>query len=59
MSLHAHSLVANVLPFIVSSKVITQDISSLNKDSNSSEHYIPREPARDGTTGITGPSVCA
>ena len=51
MSLQAHSLVANVLSFIIISKVATtKDISRLNQDSDTSEHHMPRVPAQDGTT---------
>ena len=42
MSLQAHSLVANVLPFIIISKVVTiKDSSRLNQDSKTSEHHMP------------------
>ena len=54
MSLQAHSLVANVLPFIIISKVVTiEDVSSLNQNSDTGEHHMPRVPAQDGTTCIT------
>ena len=51
ISLHVHSLVAYVLPIIIHSKVVTtMEISSLNKDSQSSEHHMPGVPAQGSTT---------
>ena len=50
-SLQAHSLVANVLPFIIISKVATtKDVPGLSQDSDTSEHYMPRVPAQSGIT---------
>ena len=41
-----HSLVANVLPIVIISKVVTiKDPLKLNHDSKTSEHHIPRVPA--------------
>ena len=53
MSLHAYSLVANVLPFNISSKVVTiKDFSRLRQDSDTHEHDIPGVPAQGATTCI-------
>ena len=47
-----HSLVANVLPIVIISKVVTiKDPSRLKEDSNTSEHYMPGVPAH--TQGST------
>ena len=41
-----HSLVANVLPIVsISIVVTTDDPSRLNEDSNTSEHHMPGVPA--------------
>ena len=47
-----HSLVANVLPIVIISKVVTiKDPSRLKEDSNTSEHHMPGVPAH--TQGST------
>ena len=47
-----HSLVANVLPIVIISKVVTiKDPSRLNEDPNTSEHHMPGVPAH--TQGST------
>ena len=48
-----HSLVANVLPIVISKVVTIKDPSRLNEDSNTSEHHVPGVPAHmQGSTDV-------
>ena len=48
-----HSLIANVLPIIIISKVFPfQQPSRLNEGSDTSEHHMPGVPAQSGTTSF-------
>ena len=49
-----HSLVANVLPIVIISKVVTiKDPSRLKEDPNTSEHHMPGVPAHtQGSTDV-------
>ena len=53
MSLCTHSLVAYILPIIINSKVgLPEDASTVNQDSETSEHHMPWVPAQDSTTHV-------
>ena len=52
MSLHAHSLVADVIPFSIICIVVINNSSRLKQNSETSEHHIPGVPAQGGVKHI-------